>query len=80
MVLLSGYENELYRDYLTKDRGWHRRTTKTTTRGNNGKDSEREEIVWFNEQFTSARQSKRIPVHLSKKEREYGKINPKRSL
>jgi DNA adenine methylase len=79
MVLLSGYENELYQDYLTKNRGWHRRTTKTTTRGHNGKDSQREEIVWFNEQYRTARQAKRIPVHLSKQEREYGKINPRRA-
>jgi DNA adenine methylase len=79
MVLISAYENDLYQDYLTKDRGWQRRTTKTTTRGNNGKDSKREEIVWFNEQYASARKSNRIPVRLSRNEKKYGKVNPKRS-
>jgi DNA adenine methylase len=79
MVLISGYKNDLYQDYLTKDRGWRKRTTKTTTRGHNGKDSEREEIVWFNEQYQTARQSKRIPVRFSRNEKDYGKVNPKRS-
>lgn len=78
MVLLSGYENDLYRDYLTKDRGWNWRTAKTTTRGHNGKDSLREEIIWFNAHYAAARNSKRVPIYLSRKERAYGKANPKR--
>jgi DNA adenine methylase len=78
MVLISGYENDLYQDYLTKDRGWQERTTKTTTRGHTGKDSEREEFVWFNERFATARKSKRIPLRFSQNERNYGKVNPKR--
>jgi DNA adenine methylase len=80
MVLISGYKNDLYHEYLTKARGWQKRTTKTTTRGHNGKDSEREEIVWFNQQYQAVRQSGRIPVHFSQKEREHGKLNPKRRL
>jgi DNA adenine methylase len=78
MVLISGYQNDLYQDYLAKDRGWRKRTTKTTTRGHNGKDSDREEIVWFNEQYQTARRSKRIPVRFSGNETDNGKVNPKR--
>lgn len=79
MVLISGYKNDLYQDYLTKDRGWQKRTTKTTTRGHNGKDSAREEIVWFNAQYANARKFKRVPVRLSSDEKKYGKVNPGRT-
>ena len=79
MILISGYENDLYQDSLTKKRGWQSRKTKTTTRGNNGKDSVREEIVWFNQQYDEARKSNRIPLRLSGNEKHHGKVNPKRS-
>ncbi len=78
MVLLSGYENDLYDDNLTRSRGWHKRRMKTTTRGHNGKDSKREEIIWFNEQYYNALRCGRIPVRLSAKESRYQKVNPKR--
>ncbi len=78
MVLLSGYENDLYNDYLTRTRGWHKRRFKTTTRGNNGKDFEREEIIWFNERYYTALRFGRVPVRLSAKENQYKKVNPKR--
>jgi DNA adenine methylase len=78
MVLLSGYENDLYNDYLTPANGWHKRRIKATTRGHNGKDSERQEIVWHNEQYANAAKSGRVPVRLSAKERRDKKVNPKR--
>jgi len=78
MVFLSGYENDLYNDYLTRAQGWHKRRIKTTTRGHNGKDSEREEILWFNEQYSSALRSGRVPVRLSAKESRFKKVNPER--
>ena len=78
MVLLSGYESELYKDYLTRASGWRMRRIKTATRGNNGKDSEREEIMWHNQQYADAVKSGLIPVHLSEKERRYKKVNPER--
>ena len=78
MVFLSGYENDLYNDYLTCANGWHKRRIKTTTRGHNGKDSKREEIIWCNEKYSNALKSGRVPVHLSAKERRYKKVNPER--
>jgi DNA adenine methylase len=78
MVFLSGYENDLYKDYLTHAAGWHKRRIKTATRGHNGKDSEREEIIWYNQQYADAVRSRRIPVHLSAKEKRYNKVNPER--
>ena len=78
MVLLSGYENDLYNDYLTYAGGWHMRRIKTATRGHNGKDSEREEIIWYNQQYADAVRSKRVPIRLSAKERRYKKVNPER--
>lgn len=78
MVFLSGYENDLYKDYLTHASGWHKRRIKTATRGHNGKDSEREEIIWYNQQYADAVTSVRVPVHLSAKERRYKKVNPER--
>lgn len=78
MVLLSGYENDLYDDYLTATRGWHKRRIRTTTRGHNGKDSEREEIIWRNGKYHNALKAGRVPVRLSAKESGYRKVNPKR--
>jgi len=78
MVFLSGYENDLYNDYLTRANGWRKRKIKTATRGHNGKDSEREEIVWYNERYSDALKSRRIPVHLSAKEKKNKKVNPER--
>lgn len=78
MVLLSAYENDLYDAYLTRARGWHKKRMKTTTRGHNGKDLEREEIIWFNERYYKALRSRRVPVHLSAEEKRNHKVNPKR--
>jgi DNA adenine methylase len=79
MVFPSGYENDLYHDYLTRARGWHKRRIETTTRGHNGKDSERTEIIWYNEQYSNAFKSGLVPVRLSAKEKRYKKLNPERS-
>ncbi|MGO9246361.1 MAG: DNA adenine methylase [Verrucomicrobiia bacterium] len=78
MVFISGYESDLYNDYLTRARGWHKRCLKTTTRGHNGKDSEREEIIWHNQQYSHALKAGRVTLHLSAKERRYRKVNPER--
>ena len=78
MLFISGYESDLYNDYLTHARGWQKRRFKTTTRGHNGKDSEREEIIWHNQQYSDALKSGRVPVHFSAKEKRYGKLNPER--
>ena len=78
MLFISGYENALYNDYLIPGKGWHKRGIVTATRGHNGKDYEREEIVWYNERYANAVKSGRVPVRLSVKERQHRKVNPRR--
>ncbi len=78
MVLISGYQNDLYGDYLRFKDGWHKRKMKTTTRSNTGKDFDREEMIWFNKQYHNALKSDRVPVHLSQEESKQRKVNPAR--
>jgi len=78
MVFISGYENELYKKYLTKKNGWSKEVITATTKGNNGKSFQRTEVVWFNAMYRNAQKSKRVPISLSKKEKKDRKINPVR--
>ncbi len=78
MVLVSGYSNKLYNSYLTKERGWQRRVIETHTRNTNGKDLTRKEVLWKNRFFTKASETGRVPIRLSKKEKENFKVNPVR--
>jgi hypothetical protein len=78
MVFISGYQNDLYDKHLTAQSGWTRQLIKATTKGNNGKSFEREEVVWFNRVYQDALASGRIPLHLSEKERHNNKVNPER--
>ncbi len=76
--LRIGYANDLYDTHLTEQSGWTRQLLKATTKGNNGKSFDREEVVWFNPVYQKAFASGRIPLHLSIKERHNNKINPER--
>lgn len=78
MVLASGYSNELYDSYLTKERGWQRQVIETHTRTTNGKDLTRKEVLWSNRLFARAAATGRIPIRLSRKEKENFKVNPTR--
>jgi DNA adenine methylase len=78
MVFISGYKNDLYDSLLTEHNGWTRQLLKATTKGNNGKSFEREEVVWFNGVYEKAVASGRVPVRLSKKEKHNNKVNPER--
>ena len=51
MILISGYDNELYKDRLSKKHGWTRVAVKTRTRDTRGKDYSRTEIIWKNKYF-----------------------------
>lgn len=76
MVFISGYDNALYRKYLTRKNGWTRQFIRALTKGHNGKAFEREEVIWFNRAYTKARRLDRVPIRLTKKEKKDGKINP----
>lgn len=79
MIFISGYDNPLYRKHLTHKKGWKKRRILTATRGHNGKDSHRVEVVWCNKHFVKALSSGRIPIRLTSEERKQNKINPKRT-
>lgn len=79
MILLSGYDNDLYRSLLTKKEGWTRREIETHTRDTTGKDYARTEILWTNNQYNKALKTGRVPIRLSEKEKHDGKVNPSRT-
>lgn len=78
MVLISGYQSDLYEEYLNSRNGWNKRIIDTHTRGNNGKNANRQEVLWFNAQYQKALRTGRVPIRLSETERRYKKFNPKR--
>lgn len=78
MILLSAYDNKLYRDRLTRESGWTHTGYRTLTRNTRGQDFERTEIVWTNRHFTRAQKTGKVPIRLTRAEREDGKINPSR--
>jgi len=78
MILLSGYDNGLYRKLLTTKTGWKKYRIKTHTRDTTGKDYARTEVLWVNAAFLKAKRNNRVSIRLSKRERRDGKINPER--
>jgi DNA adenine methylase len=78
MILLSGYDTDLYRETLLARDGWKRIVIETHTRDTTGKDYARSEVLWQNKHFVKAVRLDRVPIRLSKKERKENKINPKR--
>jgi DNA adenine methylase len=80
MILISGYKNSLYTNFLQKKNGWTNKSMATKTRGTQGIDLDRTEMFWMNEVFTRASKNNRVPVSLSAKEKSLNKINPKRCM
>lgn len=78
MIMISHYDNYLYRKYLNNSSGWKSKTIRTKTRGTNGKDFNRNEIIWMNDNFIKAKNNNRVPIRLNKKEKSSNKINPPR--
>jgi DNA adenine methylase len=76
MILLSGYDNELYKSLLTKKLGWQTHRIATSTRDTSGSDFSRTEVFWSNRQFNKAKKSDRVPIRLNRKEKRDNKINP----
>lgn len=80
MILLSGYENELYDELLKPADGWTRREIRARTKNATGQDSERTEILWMNGPYAEGIRLGRVPVELTKKELGENKLNPSRPL
>jgi DNA adenine methylase len=78
MILISGYDNELYNSILTTDKGWISSTIETHTRDTTGKDHSRTELLWKNKHFIKAAKTGKVPIRLSAKEKELKKVNPSR--
>lgn len=78
MIFISGYENELYDNMLTKKRGWSKKSIETITKDSRGQSHKRTEVVWRNKYFQKAVESGRVPVVLTEKEMKHGKLNPER--
>lgn len=78
MVMISGYDNELYNSMLKPKSGWKRVEIATHTQGSNGKRVTRTEILWLNKSCITAKRLKVVPVKLTKREKKMGKINPVR--
>ncbi len=78
MILVSGYQNDLYEDLLTSKRGWSKQGFAASTKGNNGKSFKRSEVVWFNRAYAEALQSGRVALRFSTKETKNKKANPQR--
>lgn len=78
MLLISGYQNDLYEEILTTQKGWKKSTIETYTRDTTGKSHARTEIFWMNSQFQRAKMEGKIPIQLEEKERYHNKINPPR--
>ncbi|MFC2041930.1 DNA adenine methylase [Chloroflexota bacterium] len=78
MIMISGYDNELYNSLLTEKLGWTKLEIYTSTRDTSGKDYPRTEVIWRNQSCYSAHITKQVPIELSSKEIQYNKVNPSR--
>lgn len=78
MILISGYDNPLYKSVLKRKYGWTKEKISATTRATDGKDLSRVEVLWKNDAFIAAKRANRIPINLSASERKGKKLNPPR--
>ena len=78
MILLSGYENDLYNKVLTRKSGWSKQFIETHTRDTTGKEFARTEVLWMNAQFIKAAKTNKVPIRLSAIEKKEKKLNPPR--
>jgi DNA adenine methylase len=78
MVFISGYESELYDEYLTEKRGWLKKKIKTITKDSTGQIHKRTELVWMNKYFIKAQKEGAVPINLTRREKKLNKVNPER--
>ena len=76
MILISGYNSEIYNDLLTEKNGWTKITVETSTKSTTGSKFDRHEVLWINAAAARAKRMNRVPIRLSKEERGYQKFNP----
>jgi DNA adenine methylase len=78
MVVISGYDNPLYRKHLTTKTGWTQKVIQTITKDTKGRAFERNELLWMNKSFVKAKESNKVPIKLTKREAAMKKVNPER--
>jgi DNA adenine methylase len=78
MLLISGYDNDLYNDYLTAGRGWEKIIIKASTKVTTGKQYSRAEVLWKNAKAVKALETGKVPIRLTEYEKKDKKINPER--
>jgi DNA adenine methylase len=78
MLLISGYQNDLYDEILKPENGWAKWTIRSQTRGTNGRGYSRNEVLWMNAQYQKAKEYGKVPILLRRKEKQNRKINPPR--
>jgi len=78
MVVISGYDNPLYRKHLTKKNGWSRKVIETITKDAKGRSFNRTEVLWMNKSFVKAKKLNAVPIKLTRREVEMKKVNPER--
>lgn len=78
MILISGYQNDLYSKMLACSKGWESREIETHTRDTTGKNFARTEMLWMNSRFVQARKTGKVPIRLTARERDGKKLNPLR--
>jgi DNA adenine methylase len=78
MILISGYENDLYNSILNTRNGWTKKFLPTSTRDTSGKDYPRVEVLWTNKSYEAALKNDKVPINLNTKEIQQNKVNPTR--
>lgn len=78
MILISAYDNEIYRDMLSADSGWSIKKIETHTRDTTGKNFARTELFWMNDALITAKERNKVPIRLNKHEKTNKKVNPPR--
>jgi DNA adenine methylase len=63
---------------LSPEQGWGKKIIEASTKNSTGNIYIRTEVVWMNQHFLRAVETKRVPIELTDKEKELGKLNPER--
>lgn len=79
MILISGYQNEIYDELLRSKDGWSKRSIQTHTRDTRGTDYARTEVLWMNSRFLKAQRTGKVSIRLNSAERSSKKLNPPRA-
>ena len=79
MILISGYENDLYGELLVPEKGWMAEYVQTQTRNTSGKVLSRTEVLWMNKKFLRAKEAGIVPIQLTEEEKRGNKVNPPRT-